>query len=260
MAAYISHRYAVFRRIEIFCSPGYLRGLKRDTSYTTLLKGKFNDPPDLIIIYSLLKGYNQCGGQMEPVKMFQCLQAYIRKILSSQAGQCSWFERVELKVYLEIGHVCSQLFSKAGIVGDTDSIRVHHQVADRFSFRNIQYGKEIRVNSRLTTTDLHDIRLTFVAYDDIQHLFYLFNGPVTTIMRTTHSITGWTSKVASISDLYYCQATMLLMILAKPAIIRTAIMRFGIKMQRRLGRLIIISYVFVIFDIRGNKHFFKSMF
>jgi hypothetical protein len=49
------------------------------------------------------------------------------------------------------------------------------------------------------------------------------------------------------------------MILAKAAIIRAAIVRFGVEFKRHFTALGIIAAVFIIFHIRGDQYLFKTM-
>jgi hypothetical protein len=49
------------------------------------------------------------------------------------------------------------------------------------------------------------------------------------------------------------------MILAQAAIIRAAIMRFGVEFERHFAALGIIAAVFIILNIGGYKYFFETM-
>lgn len=78
-------------------------------------------------------------------------------------------------------------------------------------------------------------------------------------MRAAHGIAGGALKIAPVCNLNNSKATVLFMILAKTTIVWAAVMRFGIKMQGRFRWLVIIAQVFVIFNICGNKDFFKTV-
>jgi hypothetical protein len=78
-------------------------------------------------------------------------------------------------------------------------------------------------------------------------------------MRAAHGIAGGTGKVAAVGNLYYGKAAVLLVVLAKAAVVRAAIMRGGTKAQRHFGGLIVIADVFIIVDIRCYQYFLKAV-
>lgn len=62
-----------------------------------------------------------------------------------------------------------------------------------------------------------------------------------------------------VGDLNKCEANVLFVILAQPAIIGTTVMSFRIKFQWCFRCLVIISDILVIVHVRCDQHFIKSM-
>src|SRR6185437_9102480 len=101
---------------------------------------------------------------------------------------------------------------------------------NRFFLSNIKDYKKIRMYRWFASTYLYHIGLALVSNDYVQHFFYFLYRTMPAVMRAAHSITGWASKVTPVGNFQNCQATVLLMILAKAAIIRATKMCFGVKL------------------------------
>src|SRR5690606_1006061 len=74
------------------------------------------------------------------------------------------------------------------------------------------------------------------------------------------SITSRAGEVASIGDFNNRQTRMLFVVRAQTAIIRAAVMRFGVESIRHFRWLVVVSDVFVIFGIIGNQDFAVAVF
>ncbi|GJM34640.1 MAG: hypothetical protein DHS20C18_36410 [Saprospiraceae bacterium] len=105
-----------------------------------------------------------------------------------------------------------------------------------------------------TTADLHDIGLPFIGDDDIEHALYLFQGTVPAVGRGGGCVAGRAAQVAAVGNLDQGEAGMLLVIGTEAAIIRTAIVDFGIESSWIFGSFVVVADVFVIFHISSYQY------
>ena len=112
---------------------------------------------------------------------------------------------------------------------------------------------------RLSSTDLYDIRLTFVLDDGIKHRFNFLQASVASIMWRRHGIAGRTGQVTTIRHFYYRKAAMLFMIYTEPTVIGAAVFHIRTEMIGHFRSFVIVSDVFVILYIRGYFCFEKTV-
>ena len=73
-------------------------------------------------------------------------------------------------------------------------------------------------------------------------------------------VTSRAGEVAAIGDFNNRQTRMLLVVRTQTAIIRAAVVRFGVEGIRHFRRLVVVADVFVIFGIVCNQHFAVAVF
>src|SRR3954469_18914589 len=102
LAPHFRQRESVGRRIEVFRSAGILYRLKRDSANARLLESEVDNGSDLIVVQALLERDDQIRGYPVPVQLLQRLLAHTAQISASQVYKGFAFERIKLKIELEV--------------------------------------------------------------------------------------------------------------------------------------------------------------
>jgi hypothetical protein len=145
------------------------------------------------------------------------------------------------------------------LLRNADAVRVHHEMLDRPPPRRVENLEKLRMNRRLAAADLHDVRLLFVAHHAIEHELHLLHRPVRLPVRPRLRVADRAGEVARIGDLHQRQATVLLVIGAKPAIVRAPVADRRVELHRQLARLQAEPRSLVVLDIGRNQDFFQPM-
>jgi hypothetical protein len=111
------------------------------------------------------------------------------------------------------------------------------------------------MHGRLPARDLHHVRLPFVTNDCVDQPLHVIERPVLVPRRTAAGVADGTLEVAAIGNLHERQARVLLMIGAKPAVVRAAPADRRVERQRHLGRFDEdLTAPAVVLDVVRHQH------
>src|SRR5713226_4385446 len=133
-------------------------------------------------------------------------------------------------------------------------------MADGPSFSELENGEEIGMYGGLTATDLHDVGLSFVAHDSVEHFFDERERAMLEPLRAARGVTHGATQVAGVGDLDEREAGMLLVIGAQAAVVRAAPLHRSVVDHGHFGAFDEdFAATPVIIDIVGNQHAFGAV-
>jgi hypothetical protein len=159
--------------VEPFGAPRMLNRLECHATYGTLGDGVFENCADFVVVHALLEGDHERSRDIQRIEFFKRALANAPQVGAAQRHQGIALKGVELQVQLESGAVFRQAFGKAFLRRDAYAVRIHHQVPDGTRACGVENREEVRMDSRLTSRDLHHVRLAFVAHHGVEHPLYL---------------------------------------------------------------------------------------
>ena len=173
LAPDLRKREPITRRIVVLVAAGVLNWLEGHAAYAGLLKGEVDDLADLGIVEPSLDGHNESGRDAVCVQPIDGALPDGAQIGAAKLHKRIAFEGIKLEIEFEVRHVGGEASNELFVLGDPDSVGVHHQVANRALLRQIKDAEKIRMHCGLAARDLHYIRTPFIADDGIEHALNL---------------------------------------------------------------------------------------
>ena len=103
-----------------------------------LLKSVLNNVSDLAVIEAFLQRDDQRRGYVEFIQMVNGLLADAPQVGPSQLLQHMRLKAVELQVDFEAGHIFGEPPRKIAVLGNADTVRVHHNMLDGAALAHVQ--------------------------------------------------------------------------------------------------------------------------
>ena len=142
-----------------------------------------------------------------------------------------------MQIDLEARHAVGEPRGEIGLGRDADAVGVQHKVADIAALCGGDDREQLRVQGRLAAADLQQIGLAFAGDQRVEHALDYSERQLPGQCRRRTGETGRACQVAGLVDLDQRQATVLLVIGTEAAVVRTAPVDAGLKLQRQIARL-----------------------
>jgi len=114
------------------------------------------------------------------------------------------------------------------LLRDADAVGVDHEVSDGAALGGVQDFEEPRVDGGFATRDLHDVRLSFVSDDAVEHAFDLVERFELRAMGSGLRVADGAGEIAGVADFEQRQAGVLFVVGAESAVVGTAELDGGV--------------------------------
>ena len=190
-----------------------------------------DDVADFSVVDAAFDGSDEGGRNALLFEIFQRLLPDPAQIRAAQMDQRLAFERIELQVHFQTAFVFRQPRHEVRLARDPQAVGVDHDMTYRPRPHRIEDRKEIRMQGRLATGNLHQIGLAFACHQRVEHFLDGAERRETCSLRQGFGEAHRAGQVAVFGDLDQGQAGMLFMVRTQPAIERTA--EFGVALKRQ---------------------------
>ena len=229
--------YAVALGVEPVVAAGILHRLEGDAAHAGPALRDAQHIADLVIVDAFADDADQ---RRRDAGCFQRIERPLPdppQIGAADRLQRLAAQRVELQIHLESTLHLGERGDELRILRDADPVCVQHHMPDRPGACSADDVKDPRVQRRLAAGDLQQVRLAFALDQQIEHALDLGERALTRTQRRRAGETGRAGQIAVLVDLDQRQAAVLLVIRTEAAIIGTALVDAGVKLERHIARL-----------------------
>jgi hypothetical protein len=254
-AADLGQRESVFGAGVVEEAASLLNGLEGYAANTGLLQGEIDDGAKLVVIDAAFHCNHKRCRNTELVEAFEGLLASVAQIGSAQLQEGLAAQGVELKIKLEAWHVGGKAMGKGFILRDADAVGVDHEVANRSAFSCVEHLEELRVDGGFAAGYLHDVGLSFVSDDAVEHALDLVKRLELGAMGSRLRVADGAGEIASIADFEQRETGVLLVVGAESAVVGAAEVDGGVVAVGHLGGLDEdFAAATVVVHVVGDQH------
>lgn len=229
--------------------------LEVDSSNGRMCDGKFDDIPNLMIVHVTLNRWNERHVQPDLSQPIERLQLLFKNVGLAPYDAIGFaVEAIELKI--EGGPDFIEPFQKSVVACDALSVRVDHHEWNAAPFCGLNKIDDLRMNRRLPTGKLNDLRITFRPYEVIQHRFNFLQCQAEARTRF-----GETERAVHITRAIHfndAEAGVLLMVRTQSTIVRTTVMDLRSECQRDSAGLVVFALRDVHLGIAVDERFKRA--
>ena len=215
-------------------------GLKVHAEHGGVRKAELDDPPDLVEIYVAFDRSDEDNAHVGLGEPVQRAELGLEKICTATKEIVrSLVKAVELEV--DMRPKPSDPSEELVVASDTDPVRVHHHVRDPLALRQCDEVEKLRVQRRLASGELHDLRVALSRDEGIEHRIDLLVGELESCpgeVRPRVREAQRTVEIAGRVHLDEREAGVLLVLGAETAIERTTLFDLGLESKRQRSRLV----------------------
>jgi hypothetical protein len=237
VAANFAEGEAVGGRIEFFEASGVLDGLQGDAADAGLQQSVVDDLANFAVVETFAQGDDERSGKIVLVELLKGFFANGAEIGAPQIEQGFAFEGIKLQINFGVGSFGGDAFGEVGLLGDFQAVGIDHDVTNRAGLREFEDLKKVGMNRRFAAGNLHDVGMSFVANDGIEHFFDERERAMLQTFRATGGIADGTAEIAGVGDFDERDAGMLLVIGAEAAIVGTTPFHGRVVDNRHFGTL-----------------------
>ena len=184
-------------------------GLETQSSDLFSLSGEGNQICRRRIVDATLQSGNKRNVQARLCEVVERLEFDFQQTrLTAQLLHGMIVQCIELQINLQPRAMFRQRIYEFAIMREPDTVGVDHHVIDWLGKCVLDRGEQLRMQSRLASRKLDNFDVTFGRYDRID-LLANFVERFVSFARSAAGVTHWTSQIAAIGDLQYCNAGML---------------------------------------------------
>ncbi len=230
-----------------------LNRLEYNSSDTCPLLGMGNEFRNLSIIESLVNHTNKCCWDIVFFEHLKSLLSGASHISVSYGFEGISIQRVKLKIYFKSFSNIFEFFYEFLILRDTNTVCVEHQMTNGTRLQILEYLDNIRMDTRLSSSDLNKIRGWFNHKECFVHFFDLVHCSIVPTSRFGRVVADITLHIAFIDHVEEGETWMVLMLRTDSTVKRTTTKNRSECFFWKIGFLEVVITLSEVFEIIWNN-------
>ena len=255
----VGEEHAVAVLVEIEIAAGVLDRLEGHAAHAGIFERVADDAADLVVVDALLDDADERRGNPRALEIGERVLAHAAQIGAAQILQRRALARIELQIDLEAGLQLGERCDEILVARDADAVGVQHDVADRLRLGELQDVEDLRMDGRLAAADLHEIGQALALDQRLQHGVDLGEAAILGARGRGLGEAHRAGEIAFLVDLDQRETGMLLVIGTQAAIVRAAVMRPALELERHVAGLEIVLAALEIGRVGGDQRLLRAV-